>query len=35
MIPDIFENGPGYVAAVATGRILQQIDQVFAFAPGG
>ncbi|MDQ1485727.1 MAG: hypothetical protein QOJ62_1420 [Actinomycetota bacterium] len=35
MIPDIFENGPGYVAAVATGRILQQVDQVFGFALGG
>lgn len=35
ILPDIFEAGPGYVGAVAIGRILQQIDQVFGFALGG
>ena len=35
MLPDIFEAGPGYVSAVAIGRILQQIDSVFGFALGG
>lgn len=34
-IPDIFEGSPLYVRAVATGRILQQVDQVFGFALGG
>ena len=34
-IPDIFESGPSYVRAVAVGRILQQLDQVFGFALGG
>ena len=34
-IPDIFDAGPGYVRAVAIGRILQQVDQVFGFALGG
>jgi MFS family permease len=35
MLPDIFEGGTGYVTAVAIGRILQQVDQVFGFALGG
>lgn len=35
LIPDIFDNGPPYVRAVAVGRILQQTDQVFGFALGG
>jgi MFS family permease len=35
LLPDIFEAGPGYVGAVAIGRILQQVDQVFGFALGG
>lgn len=35
MLPDIFEAGPGYVSAVAIGRILQQVDSVFGFALGG
>lgn len=35
VLPDIFEGGPGYVRAVAIGRILQQVDQVFGFALGG
>jgi hypothetical protein len=35
LLPDIFESGPGYVGAVAIGRILQQVDQVFGFALGG
>jgi len=34
-LPDIFEGDPGYVGAVAIGRILQQIDAVFGFALGG
>ena len=34
-IPDIFRGGPGYVRALAIGRILQQVDQVFGFALGG
>ena len=34
-IPDIFTGGPRYVRAVAVGRILQQVDQVFGFALGG
>jgi hypothetical protein len=34
-IPDIFDGGPSYVSAVAVGRILQQVDQVFGFALGG
>jgi MFS family permease len=35
ILPDLFEAGPGYVRAVAIGRILQQVDQVFGFALGG
>ncbi len=35
MLPEIFDQSPLYVPAVATGRILQQIDQVFGFALGG
>lgn len=35
MLPDLFDNGPPYVRAVAIGRILQQADQVFGFALGG
>ena len=35
MLPDLFESGPAYVSAVAIGRILQQVDQVFGFALGG
>ncbi len=35
MLPDLFEGGPAYVSAVAIGRILQQVDQVFGFALGG
>lgn len=35
MLPDIFEAGPGYISAVAIGRILQQVDSVFGFALGG
>jgi MFS family permease len=35
ILPDIFDSGPGYVGAVAIGRILQQADQVFGFALGG
>lgn len=34
-LPDIFEADPGYVGAVAIGRILQQVDAVFGFALGG
>jgi MFS family permease len=35
ILPDLFEAGPGYVGAVAIGRIVQQVDQVFGFALGG
>jgi hypothetical protein len=35
MVPDLFDGGPTYLSAVAIGRILQQVDQVFGFALGG
>jgi Transmembrane secretion effector len=34
-LPEIFDGSPLYVPAVATGRILHQVDQVFGFALGG
>lgn len=35
VLPDIFPAGSKYVRAIAIGRILQQVDQVFGFALGG